>query len=87
MEIEEDAAESDARIRSKQEEERRKEMARRSQAVQKGLPRPARIDVGKLLEQLSLTDGGEDDYAAADRLCKWPAGKACTLERHQAFDS
>jgi len=67
-ESEEDAAERDARIKRKQEEERRKELARRSQVVQRGLPRPARIDIGKLLEELSLTDGGEDDYAVANRL-------------------
>ncbi|KLO07578.1 Cc.Cdc5 protein [Schizopora paradoxa] len=67
-EIEEDAAERDARIKRRQEEERRKELARRSQVVQRGLPRPARIDVGKLLEELSVIDDGEDDVAAANRL-------------------
>ena len=59
---EEDAAERDARVKSRQEEEERKALARRSQVVRLGLPRPANIDVGGLLHNLSLHDGeGADD--------------------------
>ncbi|TDL25070.1 Cc.Cdc5 protein [Rickenella mellea] len=56
---EEDAAERDARIRRRKEEEQRKALARRSLAVQQGLPRPANVDVDELLHNLSLVD--EDD--------------------------
>ena len=59
---EEDAAERDARIKSRQQEERRKALARRSQAVQLGLPRPANVDVEGLLRDLTLHEGeGADE--------------------------
>ncbi|KAF7984082.1 hypothetical protein HWV62_17648 [Athelia sp. TMB] len=52
---EEDAAERDARIRRLQEEEQRKALARRSQAVQQGLPRPPNVDVEQLLQSLAIS--------------------------------
>ncbi|OJA20083.1 hypothetical protein AZE42_02494 [Rhizopogon vesiculosus] len=55
---EEDAAERDARLRRMLEEEERKALARRTQVVARGLPRPARIDVERLMGDLNL---GEDD--------------------------
>lgn len=55
----EDAAERDARIKRRQEEEARKALARRSAVVQKGLPRPAVVDADELLRRLSATDGEE----------------------------
>lgn len=59
----EDAATRDARLKRQREEEERKALARRSQVVQQGLPRPANVDTAALLQQLSLQD--ED---AASRL-------------------
>ena len=60
---EEDAAERDARFKRLQEEEQRKALARRSLAVQKGLPRPANVDVSSMLSQLNLADDGLDAAA------------------------
>ncbi|KAF9511147.1 hypothetical protein BS47DRAFT_1373127 [Hydnum rufescens UP504] len=57
----EDAAERDARIKRRQEEEARKALARRSAVVQKGLPRPAVVDADDLLRRLSAMDGEGDD--------------------------
>ena len=62
-EREEDAAERDARLRRMREEEERKALARRSKAVQQGLPRPAVVDVDKLLQSLSLAS--DDDASLA----------------------
>lgn len=49
---EEDAAERDARIARKKAEEERKALARRTLPVQRGLPRPANVDVDRLLSNL-----------------------------------
>lgn len=68
VQIEEDAAERDARLRRQREEEDRKEFARRSQAVQKGLPRPAVVDVDKLLENLSLAPDETPELGPARKL-------------------
>jgi pre-mRNA-splicing factor CDC5/CEF1 len=51
---EEDAAERDARLKRKQEEGERKMLARRSQSIQLALPRPANIDLERLLQDLNL---------------------------------
>lgn len=64
----EDAADRDARIRRKKEEEERKVLARRSAAVRHGLPRPANVDVDRLLHDLSEGDETNDELAAARRL-------------------
>lgn len=56
---EEDAAERDARLKRKQEEEQRKALARRSQAVQLGLPRPANVDLERLLRDLSVDESAD----------------------------
>ncbi|KAJ7273436.1 pre-mRNA splicing factor component-domain-containing protein [Mycena haematopus] len=56
----EDAAERDARLKRQREEAERKALARRSQAMQRGLPRPANVDVGGLFQRLSI---GEDSEA------------------------
>ena len=66
--IEEDAAERDARLKKQREEEERKALARRSQAVQKGLPRPANVDVDKLLSNLTLSADEDPELAAARKL-------------------
>lgn len=65
---EEDAAERDAKLKRRREEEERKALARRSQAVQQGLPRPARVDVEKLLQELSLADKDDSELGPALQL-------------------
>lgn len=64
---EEDAEERDARIRRAQEEERLKALARRSQVVQRSLPRPPNVSIDRMMEQMSLGDD-EDDLASARQL-------------------
>ncbi|PCH39574.1 hypothetical protein WOLCODRAFT_129419 [Wolfiporia cocos MD-104 SS10] len=65
---EEDAGDRDARLKRLREEEERKALARRSQVVQRGLPRPANIDVQRLLQDLSLEQGEPSQLAAAESL-------------------
>lgn len=64
--IEEDAAERDARLKRMREEEERRILARRSKPVQLGLPRPARVDVTRLLRDLNI--GDDDDPTDARKL-------------------
>lgn len=56
---EEDAAERDAKLRRLQEEAERKVLARRSQVVRLGLPRPANVDLEGILQQLSIDESEE----------------------------
>lgn len=74
---EQDAAERDARIKRMKEEEERKALARRSQTVQRGLPRPPNVDVEQLLQNLSI---GEDDDAT-----KLVNQELATLLRHDSI--
>ena len=53
----EDAAERDAKLKRAREEDERKALARRSQAIKLGLPRPTNVDVEQLLKDLQLDDG------------------------------
>ncbi|KAI0670715.1 Cc.Cdc5 protein [Trametes maxima] len=62
---EEDAAERDARLKRLRQEEERKALARRTQVVQRGLPRPANVDVARLLADLTVEDDDSDLGAAA----------------------
>ncbi len=62
---EEDAAERDARRKRQQEEEERKALARRSQVLQRSLPRPASVDVARLMADLTVDDVDSDMGAAA----------------------
>lgn len=64
---EEDAAERDARLKRIREEEERKALARRTQAVARGLPRPARVDIERLRGELNVGEE-DDDMAEARRL-------------------
>lgn len=64
---EEDAAERDARLKRIREEEERKALARRTQAVARGLPRPARVDVEQLRGDLNAGEE-DDDMVEARRL-------------------
>ncbi|KDQ59393.1 hypothetical protein JAAARDRAFT_56409 [Jaapia argillacea MUCL 33604] len=65
---EEDAAERDARLRRQKEEEQRKALARRSQVVQRGLPRPADTDVDRLLSDLSIGEEYDPTFQRAMKL-------------------
>jgi pre-mRNA-splicing factor CDC5/CEF1 len=65
---EEDAAERDARIKRRKEEEERAALARRSQVVQRGLPRPPNVDLERLVKDLSLVPTPETEQEAAQRL-------------------
>ncbi|CCM06096.1 uncharacterized protein FIBRA_08343 [Fibroporia radiculosa] len=64
---EEDAGDRDARMRRQREEEERRALARRSQVVQRGLPRPARVQIEHLLQDLSLNEE-PSEFAAAEKL-------------------
>lgn len=62
---EEDAAERDARIKRAKEEEERKALARRSQAVQLGLPRPANVHTQSLIARFQKDNTHDDDAEVA----------------------
>ncbi|RDB21209.1 Pre-mRNA-splicing factor CEF1 [Hypsizygus marmoreus] len=65
----EDAAERDARAKRLRESEEQAALARRSQAVQLGLPRPANIDVEALMHRLSIEEEGlESQLGPAQQL-------------------
>jgi pre-mRNA-splicing factor CDC5/CEF1 len=64
---EEDAAERDARLQRVREVEERAALARRSQVVQFGLPRPPNVDMEALLRKLNI-DEPESDLQAAQQL-------------------
>jgi pre-mRNA-splicing factor CDC5/CEF1 len=67
---EEDAAERDARIARQKEADRLRVLARRSQVVQRGLPRPANVDLSSmqaLLHALPVLDES-DTFERAQRL-------------------
>jgi pre-mRNA-splicing factor CDC5/CEF1 len=64
---EEDAAERDVKLQRQQEEAERKLLARRSQVIQLGLPRPANVDVERLLCDLTM-DEEEPELEQATRL-------------------
>ncbi|KAN0091287.1 pre-mRNA splicing factor component domain containing protein [Tylopilus felleus] len=63
--VEEDAAERDARLKRMREEEEQRILARRSKSVQLGLPRPARVDVAQLLQDLDI---GDDEFTGSRKL-------------------
>ncbi|KAI0315862.1 pre-mRNA splicing factor component-domain-containing protein [Amylostereum chailletii] len=65
---EEDAAERDARLKRIREEEERLELARRSQVVQFGLPRPPNVDLQALVEDLRAVPATESELEKAQRL-------------------
>lgn len=79
---EEDAAERDARLQKKQEEEVRKALARRSQAVRLGLPRPANVDVERLLRDLSISD---EEKSASDEVQRLVDAELGQLLRHDSL--
>ena len=64
----EDAADRDAEIKRLQDEEERKSLARRSQAVQLGLPRPSNVDISSLMDALNMDDEDEPEIQIAQKL-------------------
>ena len=68
----EDAAQRDARLKKRKEEEERRELARRSEVIKCGLPRPANVDVSTVFERLNMVDydgeDGDDENQDVDRL-------------------
>lgn len=68
----EDAAERDARLKAMREEEERKALERRTQAVKRGLPRPMDFDPESLLRNLHITESssaaGDKSLSEAERL-------------------
>ena len=74
---EEDAAERDARLKRLREEEERKVLARRSQAVKQSLPRPPNVDVEVLLQNLNI--------AAEDEASKLVNAELASLLRHDSI--
>lgn len=64
----EDAEERDAKLRRAYEEEQRRILARRTEVVRLGLPRPADVNASSLLQQLSAYDDDTDDIDVARKL-------------------
>jgi pre-mRNA-splicing factor CDC5/CEF1 len=60
----EDASEREARLKSIREEEERKALARRTQVVKRGLPRPIDFDAAAYLAQLELTTADDEEDTA-----------------------
>ncbi|KAI0948484.1 hypothetical protein AcV7_009215 [Taiwanofungus camphoratus] len=63
----EDAGDRDARLKRLREEEERKALARRTLVVQRGLPRPANVDVERLMRDLTIDESG-NELAPAEKL-------------------
>jgi pre-mRNA-splicing factor CDC5/CEF1 len=78
---EEDAEERDARIRKTQEKERLKVLARRSQVVQRELPRPPNVDVEVLMQRLDLNDEADQLSAA----CQLIHAEMASLLKHDSI--
>ncbi|GAA6032558.1 hypothetical protein JCM8097_004815 [Rhodosporidiobolus ruineniae] len=62
----EDRTEREAKLKAIKEAEEKAELERRSQAVKRGLPRPAEVDAAALLAQLDL-EAQDSDAPAADK--------------------
>ncbi|GAA6051475.1 hypothetical protein JCM3770_004550 [Rhodotorula araucariae] len=76
----EDRTEREARLKHLREVEEQKELARRSQAVKRGLPRPAEVDAAALLAQLDLETQDADAPAPAQDKWRREAERAVTIE-------
>ncbi|KAF5387006.1 hypothetical protein D9615_001751 [Tricholomella constricta] len=64
----EDAAERDVRLKRMREIEEQAALARRSQAVKFGLPRPAVVDVEGLIQRLKIDEDQDSDRGRAQQL-------------------
>ena len=65
---EEDAADRDAKLKRLREAEEAAALARRSQAVKLGLPRPANVDVADLLKRLDVDQPDDPTFQRAHQL-------------------
>jgi pre-mRNA-splicing factor CDC5/CEF1 len=66
---EEDAAERDAKLAAARAEEERKELERRSAVVKLGLPRPVRVNLQRLVDELAATSAqGHPELAEVDQI-------------------
>lgn len=59
--VEEDEADREAKLAKLEEEERKKEFARRSQVVQRNLPRPANVDIEAMLRAIGPAPASNSD--------------------------
>lgn len=75
----EDASEREARLKSIREEEERKALARRTQVVKRGLPRPVDFDAATYLAQLDLA-GQEENGASDDDAARREVERLVTIE-------
>lgn len=80
---EEDAAERDARMKRLREAEEAAALARRSQAVKLGLPRPANIDVADLMHRLNIDE--PDDELGFQRAYRLINTEIAQLLRHDSI--
>ncbi|GAA5977914.1 hypothetical protein JCM11641_004328 [Rhodosporidiobolus odoratus] len=74
----EDRTERELKLKAIKEAEEQRELERRSQAVKRGLPRPAEVDAAALLAQLDL-EAQESDADSADK-ARREAERAVTIE-------
>ena len=76
----EDRSEREARLKELREKEAKLELERRSQAVKRGLPRPAEVDAAALLAQLDLEAKDPDAPQLQDDKWRREAERAVTYE-------
>ncbi|KWU44448.1 hypothetical protein RHOSPDRAFT_29242 [Rhodotorula sp. JG-1b] len=76
----EDRSEREARLKELREKEAKLELERRSQAVKRGLPRPAEVDAAALLAQLDLEAKDPDAPQRQDDKWRREAERAVTYE-------
>ncbi|KAF9557676.1 hypothetical protein CPC08DRAFT_668436 [Agrocybe pediades] len=82
-ELPQDAADRDAEIQRRREEEEKRALARRSQPVQLGLPRPSNVDISSLLNDLNLD--AEDVSADLQRAQRLVNAELVSLLHHDAI--
>ncbi|KAJ3971424.1 pre-mRNA splicing factor component-domain-containing protein [Lentinula raphanica] len=82
---EEDAEERDAKLRRAREEEEKRILARRTQVVRLGLPRPADVDATTLFKQLSIYDDDAEDNQLSETQKLIDAELASLIE-HDALE-
>jgi pre-mRNA-splicing factor CDC5/CEF1 len=82
----EDAAQRDARIKRRKEEEERRELARRSEVIKRGLPRPVNVDVSDLFEALNSVDyDGGDGLEETEEVARLLNTELVQLVQHDSI--
>lgn len=81
----EDAADRDARLKKRQEEEERMALARRSKVLQFSLPRPANVDVDRLLQDLNSGDDDDDNDSELDQARRLVNSELIKLMQHDSI--